>query len=61
MIIGITMKTPDCVDDAVDDQDFENTNIDPEELKEEIKQHFQYGEYINLRYDTDTKQLTIAR
>ena len=67
MKVLITMKNPDCIDDAVNqaaqvsagivenisaDERAELVESDREDIKEHIKKWVKYGEYITVEIDT---------
>jgi len=56
MKITVTMKTSDCLDNAI-----EGVNIDPEEFKKIASKWFQYEEYIRVQIDTDAKTCIVLK
>lgn len=70
MIIKLTFKTPDALDDAVnnaicksgpeyDEQDEEDEEYQREALKKKLSNWIEYGEYVYLEYDTEKKTMTV--
>ncbi len=74
MILHITMKTPDCVENAIKDnkQALLEEYIDQEDVPNEddilyeervaaevCARWFQYGEYLTVRVDTDAKTIEV--
>lgn len=75
MKIHISMKDPDCLYDCINEdvkaQLRQNETLSEEEReillesrreairKELVSKWFEYGEYLNLEYDTEAKTLTI--
>ena len=66
MKIELHFKTPDVVDEAVDDIQIDSDGREEYEiedirlsLKSKIKRHIEYGEYLTVYYDTDTDKLTL--
>lgn len=64
--IELHFKTPDVVDEAVDDIQIDSDGREEYEiedirlsLKSKIKRHIEYGEYLTVYYDTDTDKLTL--
>jgi hypothetical protein len=55
MKLTITMKTPDCVDDAIRDAREADPDIDEGEIKEVCSKWFEYGEYLYVEVDTSKK------
>ena len=68
MKIRITMKDPDCLDDAIADQVKRELDkvegVDPEEreqlvearcerIREKLRKWFEYGEYLTVECDTE--------
>ena len=56
MKITVCLKTPDCLDNAI-----EGTKIDPEEFKKIASKWFQYEEYIRVQIDTDAKTCIVLK
>ena len=58
MKITLTFKSPDAVHDAlldISDRD------ERDDLYSEIAGWVRYGEYLDVEYDTDTKEMTVLR
>jgi hypothetical protein len=67
MKIRVTMKTPDVVENAicsaVDDMtdDFDQKYDEKERLQKIFAKWFEYGEYLTVYVDTDTKTIEVAK
>lgn len=55
MIIRLTFKTPDAVDDAIADLDEDSKDI----AKNVISKWVEYGEYIRVDVDTEKQTCTV--
>ena len=63
MKIQLTFKSPDTVGDAITDAGVSRRK-NPDEydaLYEELAEWIRYGEYLDVEYDTDTKQMVILK
>lgn len=55
MKFTVTFKTPDAVDYAIEDLSEEER----EEAKETARKFIEYGEYVRIEFDTETKTATV--
>lgn len=55
MQLRFTLKDPDGIYDAVISEAL------TAEQKEDLSSFFQYGDYLRLEYDTETKDLTVVK
>ena len=65
MILKVTMKSPDCLDFAIDEalssldaESDEKAELN-EEYEELCKRWFKYGEYCTILIDTEKKTATV--
>lgn len=56
MKFTVTFKTPDAVDYAIEDLSEE----EQEEAKETARKFVEYGEYITVKFDTETQTATVV-
>jgi len=61
MKLSLTFKSPDAVSDALHDAGLTRELDEYDEIYGELREWFRYGEYINLEYDTETKQMRIVK
>jgi len=63
MKIKLTFKSPDAVSDGILDAGIsQRTNPDEyDELYEQLSEWVRYGEYIDVEYDTETKEMKILK
>ena len=63
MKIQLTFKSPDALGEAIQDAGISRrTNPDEyDELYEELSAWVRYGEYLDVEYDTETKQMVVVK
>lgn len=66
MRVQLTFKSPDVVDYALNDlfSDEENDHddidgLDRDTLENDLKRYIQYGEYLTVEYDSETKKMSV--
>jgi hypothetical protein len=52
------MKSPDAIDYAL--ENIEDPD-EKEEIRDKLSEHFRYGEYLDLEYNTETDELKIVK
>jgi hypothetical protein len=63
MKINLTFKSPDALSEAIMNAGI-SRRTQPDEyddLYEELAEWLRYGEYIDVQYDTETKQMVILK
>jgi hypothetical protein len=58
MKIRISMKTPDCIDRAIDE--LEPSDHEAEDIRRISKRFFRYEEYVELEIDTETETCIVV-
>ena len=63
MKILLTFKSPDAISEALADAGIYQRRQPDEydELYSELAEFIRYGEYIDVEYDTETKQMSVIR
>ena len=63
MKIQLTFKSPDAISEAIQDAGISRRTQPDEydEMYEELSEWTRYGEYLDVEYDTETKQMVILK
>lgn len=61
MKIRLTFKSPDAVSEGLADAGMNPWLPEYDELYSELAEFIRYGEYIDVEYDTETKQMSVVR
>jgi hypothetical protein len=61
MRIKVTLKTPDVVNNALEDSGLDKDSEEYIELEELMNKYFNYGETLTVEFNTDTKNCVVMK